>query len=95
MTRGTEPPRPKRLAVFHAEFREDLRFWVANDRKTALRALDIAEDVLRNPFQGLGRPEPLKYLASGSWSRLLTQEHRVVYVVTEDRVHFLQARYHY
>ena len=81
--------------MFHAEFREDLRFWIASDRKTALRALDIVEDVLRNPFQGLGKPEPLKYLASGSWSRRLTQEHRVVYLVTKDRVHFLQARYHY
>jgi toxin YoeB len=95
LTKKPEPSRPGRLAVFHPEFREDLRFWVANDRKTALRALDIVEDVLRNPFQGLGKPEPLKYLASGSWSRRLTQEHRIVYVVSEDRVHFLQARYHY
>jgi toxin YoeB len=95
LTKRAEPPRPKRLAVFHDEFREDLRFWVANDRKTALRALDIVEDVLRNPFQGLGKPEPLKYLASGTWSRRLTQEHRIVYLVAEDRVHFLQARYHY
>jgi toxin YoeB len=84
-----------RLAVFHPEFREDLRFWVANERKVALRALDLVEAILRDPFTGIGKPEPLKYLAAGAWSRRLTQEHRLVYVVTKDRVEFLQARYHY
>jgi len=84
-----------RSAVFHPEFREDLRFWVANDRKVALRALDLVEAILREPFTGIGKPEPLKYLAAGAWSRRLTQEHRLVYVVTKDRVEFLQARYHY
>jgi toxin YoeB len=84
-----------RLAVFHPEFREDLRFWVANERKVALRALDLVEAILRDPFTGTGKPEPLKYLAAGAWSRRLTQEHRLVYVVTKDRVEFLQARYHY
>jgi toxin YoeB len=95
LTKKPERPSSTRLAVFHSEFREDLRFRVANDRKIALRALDMVQDVLPNPFQGLGKPEPLKYLATGSWSRRLTQEHRIVYVVTNDRVHFLQARYHY
>jgi toxin YoeB len=84
-----------RVAVFHPEFREDLRFWVANERKVALRALDLVEAILRDPFTGIGKPEPLKYLAAGAWSRRLTQEHRLVYVVTKDRVEFLQARYHY
>jgi toxin YoeB len=50
---------------------------------------------LRDPFSGIGRPEPLKYLLDGAWSRRLTEEHRIVYLVREDRVHFLQARYHY
>ncbi len=81
--------------MFHPEFREDLRYWVRRDRKTALRALDIVEDVMCDPFKGLGKPEPLKYLASGAWSRRLTQEHRIVYSVGEGRVDFLQARYHY
>jgi toxin YoeB len=53
------------------------------------------EDVLRDPFTGLGKPEPLKFLGPGVWSRRLTQEHRVVYLVTDDRVDFLQTRYHY
>jgi toxin YoeB len=84
-----------RAAVFHPEFREDLRFWVANERRVALRALDLVEAILRDPFTGIGKPELLKYLAAGAWSRRLTQEHRLVYVVTKDRVEFLQARYHY
>jgi len=84
-----------RVAVFHPEFREDLRFWVANERKVALRALDLVEAILRDPFTGIGKPEPLKFLAAGAWSRRLTQEHRLVYVVSKDRVEFLQARYHY
>lgn len=85
----------KREAVFHPEFREDLRYWVETDRRTALKALDLVEAVLRDPFTGIGKPEPLKYLGAGVWSRRLTQEHRVVYRVSDDRVDFLQARYHY
>jgi toxin YoeB len=81
--------------VFQREFLEDLRYWVKTDRKVALRALDLVEAILRDPFTGLGKPEPLKYLASGAWSRRLTQEHRVVYLVRDDQVDFLQARYHY
>jgi toxin YoeB len=89
-----EPRRP-RAAVFQPEFREDLRHWILTDRRVALRALDLVEAVLRDPFQGIGKPEPLKYLAAGAWSRRLTQEHRLVYLVREDRIDFLQARYHY
>jgi toxin YoeB len=89
-----EPRRP-RAAVFQPEFREDLRHWIETDRRVALRALDLVEAVLRDPFQGIGKPEPLKYLAAGAWSRRLTQEHRLVYLVREDRIDFLQARYHY
>ena len=84
-----------RQAVFHPEFREDLRYWVETDRKVALRALDLVEAIMRYPFTGIGKPEPLKYLAAGTWSRRLTQEHRIVYLVSNDRIQFLQARYHY
>lgn len=84
-----------REAVFQPEFREDLRFWVAEDRKIALRVLEIVEAVMREPFTGIGKPEPLKYLAAGAWSRRLTQEHRIVYVVSDKQINFLQARYHY
>ena len=85
----------KREAVFQAEFIEDLRFWVKTDRKLALRAFELIESILRDPFEGIGKPEPLKYLAPGVWSRRLTDEHRIVYLVRDDRIDFLQARYHY
>jgi toxin YoeB len=85
----------RRAAVFQPEFLEDLRYWVETDRKTALRVLALVEDVLRDPFDGIGKPEPLKYLAKGTWSRRITQEHRLVYLVREHRVDFLQCRYHY
>lgn len=87
--------RAERDAVFHPEFREDLRYWVEVDRQVALRAFDLIEAILRDPFRGIGKPEPLKYLAAGTWSRRLTQEHRMVYLVSADRIDFLQARYHY
>lgn len=87
--------RNERLASFHPEFIEDLEYWVETERKVALRTLAIVQAVLRDPFTGLGKPEPLKYLAEGAWSRRLTQEHRVVYLVRKDRIDFLQCRYHY
>ena len=85
----------KREAVFQPEFIEDLQFWVATDRKTALRILKLIEAVLRDPFEGIGKPESLKYLARGTWSRRITREHRLVYLVRDHRIDFLQARYHY
>lgn len=85
----------RREAVFQPEFIEDLRYWVETDRKTALRVLKLVDAVLRNPFDGIGKPEPLKYLAQGTWSRRITREHRLVYLVREHRIDFLQARYHY
>ncbi|MBE7529385.1 MAG: Txe/YoeB family addiction module toxin [Chloroflexi bacterium] len=85
----------QRDAVFHPEFREDLEYWVKIDRKTALRAFKLIEAIMRDPFEGLGKPEPLKYLDANTWSRRLTQEHRIVYRVTDARVDFLQGRYHY
>ena len=85
----------KRIAVFQPEFREDLRFWVKPERSTAIRVLDLVEAVMRDPFEGLGKPEPLKYVIAGCGSRRITQEHRLVYRVTDQVVDFLQARYHY
>jgi toxin YoeB len=84
-----------RIAVFQKEFIEDLRFWVETDRKLALRAFDLIDAIMRDPFNGIGKPEPLKYLMPGVWSRRLTQEHRIVYLVRDEQIDFLQARYHY
>ncbi len=83
----------QRLAVFQPEFIEDLRFRVETNRKMALKTLELIEAILRDPFTGIGKPEPLKYLAPGMWSRRLTQEHRIVYLVRDERIDFLQARY--
>jgi len=82
-------------AVFAPQLLQDLRSWVETDRRTALRVLDLMEAVLRDPFAGIGKPEPLKYLLAGCWSRRITQEHRLVYRVSGARVEFLQAKYHY
>jgi toxin YoeB len=82
-------------AVFHREFREDLRYWVETDRNVALRVLQLVEAVLPDPFKGIGKPEALKYVLAGAWSRRITQEHRLVYQVSGRRIDFLQARYHY
>lgn len=85
----------KREAVFEPEFREDLRYFAENNRKTLLRAFELVEATMRDPFTGIGKPEPLKYLGPGTWSRRLTKEHRIVYKVSDDRINSVQARYHY
>jgi toxin YoeB len=87
--------RAKRAAIFHSEFREDLGSWVKSDRSTAIRILDLIEAVLRDPFEGIGKPEPLRYLLAGCWSRRITQDRRLVYRVSDGKIDFLQARYHY
>ena len=89
------PPTNRRNAHIYVLYLEDLRYWINTDRKTALRLLDLVEDTLRDPFDGIGKPEPLKYSVAGTWSRRLTKEHRMVYIVFDDRIVFMQARYHY
>jgi toxin YoeB len=85
----------ERVAVFHPEFREDLRYWVETDRRTALRIFGLIEAILRDPFTGIGKPELLRHALAGDWSRRINQEHRLVYRVSEAKIDFLQARYHY
>lgn len=82
-------------AEFDRDFIEDLTYWTNKDRKTALKVLRLVEATLRDPFGGIGKPERLKYLGAGVWSRRITREHRLVYQVTEDRIGFVQARLHY
>ena len=65
------------------------------DRKVALRALELVEACMRDPFIGIGKPEPLQGNMGGSWSRRITGEHRLVYDVRHDEIIFFQARYHY
>jgi toxin YoeB len=85
----------ERVLVFDRDFLEDLAFWVSTDRKIALKILELVEAIRRDPFAGLGKPEPLRNLGSGVLSRRITQEHRLVYNVEESRLLFAQARYHY
>jgi toxin YoeB len=95
MSAEGESDRVERQAVFQPEFLEDLEYWVQTDRKMALRLIKMVREILRDPFEGIGKPEPLKYEFSGAWSRRLNKEHRIVYLVSENRIDFLKARYHY
>lgn len=81
--------------VVDAQFLEDLRFWVSTDARVAERVLRLVEEIRRDPFRGTGKPEALKHLGAGVWSRRVTQEHRLVYLVGGGTVNLLQCRYHY
>jgi toxin YoeB len=83
------------LLVFDRDFLDDLSFWVSTNRKVALKVLELVEAIRRDPFGGLGKPEPLRHLGDGVWSRRITQEHRLVYKVSGNQLLFAQARYHY
>lgn len=74
---------------------EDLAWWIEKDRGTALRIVRLIREVQRDPFQGAGRPEPLKHELAGCWSRRIDHEHRLVYQVTDTRIRILACRYHY
>lgn len=84
-----------RESIISSKFRDDLRYWAENEKRTLIKILDLMESVSRDPFVGIGKPEPLKNVGAGVWSRRITKEHRMTYVVTEDRIEFLQARFHY
>jgi toxin YoeB len=84
-----------RVCIIDGNCVEDLQWWSKENPKICAKALDLIEHVLREPFTGLGKPEPLKHLGANTWSRRLTGEHRLVYVVFSDRVNFVMARYHY
>ncbi len=86
---------PTRSLVFDRDFLATLAWWAQTDRKVALKILKLVEAIRRDPFGGPGKPEPLRHLGPGVWSRRLTQEHRLVYAVREDRILFAQARYQY
>ena len=74
---------------------EDYLYWQGQDKKTLKKINGLIKDIKRNPFKGIGSPEPLKHDLSGYWSRRITLEHRLVYRVTNDEIRILQCRYHY
>lgn len=75
-------------------FMEDLLFWIETEPRTAARMVRLVKETVRDPFDGIGKPEALRG-EHGVWSRRLTEEHRLTYHVLETHVHFLQARFHY
>ena len=87
--------RLERQAILQRPFRYDLAHWIASDPRVALRVMKLIEDIIREPFTGLGKPEPLKHGLRGEWSRRITDHHRIEYVVSNLAVHFVRARSHY
>jgi len=82
--------------LFSPDFKADLLWWYRNEPKKGDKIMDLIADILDgDPFRGIGKPEPLKYIAADTWSRRIDLENRLVYKVQNNRVYFLQARYHY
>lgn len=87
--------KPVRSLEFDTNGFEDLAWWIEKDRKKALRIVKLIKETQRDPFQGTGKPEPLKHELSGCWSRRLDKKHRLVYEVKEGKIRILSCRYHY
>ncbi len=87
--------KPARSLEFDSSSFEDLAWWVEKDRKKAMRIIKLIKDVQRDPFHGMGKPEPLKHEFAGCWSRRIDEEHRLVYEVLEEKIRILACRYHY
>lgn len=74
---------------------EDYLYWQKTDKKVLRRINQLIKEIQRAPFEGIGKPEPLKHNLAGYWSRRINDEHRIVYKVTEDSLLIAQLRYHY
>ena len=83
------------LLIVDPNFIEDLQYWVKTKAKIASRVSELVEAVRRDPVQGLGKPELIKHLGSGIWSRRITEEHRFVYRVDKGNIYLLRCRYDY
>ncbi len=84
-----------RTLAFDPNGWEDYLYWQTQDRRTLKRINQLIAEVLRNPFTGIGKPEPLKHILTGAWSRRIDEANRLVYYVTDHNVVVLQAREHY
>jgi len=84
-----------RNIVFEPQAFQDFNNWAREDKKIYGKIVNLISDILRSPFDGIGKPEPLKYELKGYWSRRITDEHRLVYKVTEDAVIIVGCRFHY
>ena len=83
-----------RALAFDQNGWEDYVYWQTQDRKTLKRINLLIADMLRDPFAGIGKPEPLRHILAGAWSRRIDETNRLVYFVTDDRIVILQARDH-
>jgi toxin YoeB len=81
--------------IFSENAWDDYLYWQQTDKKSLKRINNLITDMKRTPFEGLGKPEPLKYGLSGYWSRRINEEHRIIYKVEEDAILLVQLRYHY
>jgi toxin YoeB len=81
--------------VFSEQAWEDYLYWQKNDRKLLARINNLIQDIRREPYSGIGKPEPLKHALAGYWSRRINDEHRIVYKVQDDSILLAQLRYHY
>jgi toxin YoeB len=81
--------------IFADQGWDDICHWVSTDRKTLKRLIRLIDECRSTPFEGIGKPEPLRENLSGYWSRRITDEHRLVYKVSKDELWIAQARYHY
>lgn len=81
--------------VFADQGWEDLTYWITNDKRIAKRILRLIKEIQRDPFEGIGKPEPLKHDLAGFWSRRITDEHRLIYTIENNQILIAQARYHY
>lgn len=84
----------RNITWFHEAW-EDYVFWQSQDKKTLKRINKLIKDVLRDPFEGIGKPEPLKANLSGYWSRRIDDQNRLVYAIEEKSIFILSCRYHY
>ena len=84
----------RRIAFLPRGF-EDFQFWIVEDRRIYKRIVDLIKDIQRDPFSGFGKPEPLKHELRGLWSRRITNEHRLIYRVTEEEIVIASCRFHY
>ncbi len=74
---------------------DDFVKWANEDRKIYAKIVELIKDIQRNPFSGIGKPEPLKHKLKGLWSRRITNEHRLVYQVDDEQIIIVQCRFHY
>jgi len=81
--------------IFSDRAWEDYLYWQKNDKRMLKKVNELIKDIDRSPYDGIGKPEPLKHSLSGFWSRRINEEHRLVYRISEDEMHIAQIRYHY